>query len=690
MKGSSQYAWLLFAVSSNCIADGLTLSPMDVTGEVLEESIGIPSFEDAKLKLDSIPGGVALISNDEFLQGSVSGIQDVLSLTPGVFVKSRFGNSETRLSIRGSGLTQTFGARGVRVLRDGLPVTDASGFTNPELLDPLTAKYVEVYKGANALSYGAATLGGAVNMVSLTGYDIDGFELRQVFGGNDYLQTQLKGGQVFEGGWDVFASVSTLFQSGFREQSREEVARGFVNLGYKHNNTAETRIMLTLHDNDLELPGSLTFAQLEDNPNQSNANFEKHETERNLERQRIDLQHTQILKDGSQLKYGLFYEYKQLDHPLPFLIIDSSSHDYGVSFSHELTADLGVPNHIRWGALASSGTSDGQRFNVNFAQGGGTSNKGALRSNTDDDATTVEVFVHDQIEVTEQVDVALGLQGVYAKRLTQENFINPATTDTNVKEDYYGLSPKVGLIWKPSEHWQLFTNLSRSYEPPTNIELESALNSAALEAQKSTTFEVGTRGQKSIFAWDLSVYYADIDDEILFQERPPIPSGQFDTDNADKTVHKGIELGLSADVPLGIFGKDQLSIKSVYTYSDFSFKNDDSFGDNSLPGIPTHFGTLKLTYEHPSGYYFGPTMEWSSDYFIDFANTFEAKNYDIYGFEFGYKNEGGFSWFVEARNLENDEYISNTGIVANANGQDQGVFNPGLTRTVFVGFTVPF
>ena len=38
-----------------------------------------------------------------------------------------------------------------------------------ERLEPLAARYVEVYRGPNALQYGAATLGGAINFVSPTG-----------------------------------------------------------------------------------------------------------------------------------------------------------------------------------------------------------------------------------------------------------------------------------------------------------------------------------------------------------------------------------------------------------------------------------------------------------------------------------------------------------------------------------------
>ena len=45
----------------------------------------------------------------------------------------------------------------------------------------------------------------------------------------------------------------------------------------------------------------------------------------------------------------------------------------------------------------------------------------------------------------------------------------------------------------------------------------------------------------------------------------------------------------------------------------------------------------------------------------------------------------GLGFFVEGRNLSDKTYISTTGVVANARGQDAALFMPGDGRSLYVG-----
>lgn len=95
----------------------------------------------------------------------------MLDFAPGVLIQSRFGAEEARLSIRGSGIQRTFHGRGLWLMQDGMPLNLADGGFDMQAVEPLSANHIEVYRGANALQvYGAATLGGAINFISNTGY----------------------------------------------------------------------------------------------------------------------------------------------------------------------------------------------------------------------------------------------------------------------------------------------------------------------------------------------------------------------------------------------------------------------------------------------------------------------------------------------------------------------------------------
>ena len=107
---------------------------------------------------------------------------------PGVFVQPRFGADEARISIRGSGIQRTFHGRGIVLLQDGVPLNLADGSFDMQAVEPLGLQYIEVFRGANALQYGATTLGGAINFVANTGFTPDLLRLRGELGSFGYYK----------------------------------------------------------------------------------------------------------------------------------------------------------------------------------------------------------------------------------------------------------------------------------------------------------------------------------------------------------------------------------------------------------------------------------------------------------------------------------------------------------------------
>ena len=144
------------------------------TGNSLETppggSLTVPATAQARALIERTPGGVALVPDTAFKSGPANTIKDVLGWVPGVIAQTRWG-PDGRVSIRGSGLTRNYGNRGINVFTDGIPINTADGLFDLFEIDPTAYRYVEVYKGANALRFGANSLGGAINFVTPTGYD---------------------------------------------------------------------------------------------------------------------------------------------------------------------------------------------------------------------------------------------------------------------------------------------------------------------------------------------------------------------------------------------------------------------------------------------------------------------------------------------------------------------------------------
>lgn len=116
-----------------------------------------------------IPGAVDTVDADTFHERSVGNTADALRYVPGVWTESTTGGDAVFISSRGSNLDATdYDSNGVRLFQDGLPVSTADGNNHNRFIDPLSARFITVARGANALTYGASTLGGAIDFTSTT------------------------------------------------------------------------------------------------------------------------------------------------------------------------------------------------------------------------------------------------------------------------------------------------------------------------------------------------------------------------------------------------------------------------------------------------------------------------------------------------------------------------------------------
>jgi len=119
--------------------------------------------------------------------------------------------------------------------------------------------------------------------------------------------------------------------------------------------------------------------------------------------------------------------------------------------------------------------------------------------------------------------------------------------------------------------------------------------------------------------------------------------------------------------------------------NDFRFRGDATYGDNQLPGVPRCTARGELGYRLPGGTRLAINLEGANGYPIDFANSFHARSYAIWGLRAGGPVVKGVSWFVDGRNLADRHYAATTGVVRTANGTDIAQFMPGDGRSVYAG-----
>lgn len=662
------------------------LPKVTVTGAVEKPAASLTnlSVEEAQAKLERVPGGTSLIEGKRIKEGAAFTVNDALAYAPGVYVGDSMGgvNGGSRISVRGSDIASSISPiKGIKLLRNGMPFTNANGMSDTESLNLYPIQHIEVYRGANALEYGASTLGGAINFVTPTGYTADPLKVGMTLGTNGYVNPAVSGGGVLGGGWDAYGSFSYVNFNGNLRSTDQELFYGYGNLGYRWNETNETRLHVDIQDHDFHQSFGLTKKQLEENPHQTTSN--RNDPPSGFPVHRVDLQHTVKLDGGDRLDFGAYYFNKEFSFNFQdFGFFHDLWQDAGFSWRHQINGELwGMKNRVVWGGLTQWMWINDEEMEPVGGQ------PGFLRFNERDDWNNVEAYVEDQLDLTDTLTLVAGAQVAYRQASFEHKVPAVAPGEPSQgDQDFFGFNPKVGLIWQATPSFQLYGNVSRSFEPPPLSDLRNVFQTPRLVEQTGTTVEIGTRGQWDGVKWDLAFYHAWMEDELLVVPIPPTFTN-FSTTNASNTHHTGIELGLESALPLRLFNTDdQLRLRGSYTWSRFQFRDDPNLGDNRLPGIPEHNARFEALYQHPSGFYAGPNVTAVSSNWVDFTNTLDAKPYALLGARVGWDDGKHWKVFVDGRNLTNEHYAASVFVMGDAKGQDRAQFNPGATRMVFGGF----
>jgi iron complex outermembrane receptor protein len=156
------------AQTANTSNNSAEAEAVTVTGEATGSLTSASPEESAKQKT-AVPGTFTVKTTDDMELGRASNFEDLLRRTPGVFLQSENGAEASKISIRGSGITSEDELLGVMFLLDGLNFNQGDGETILEDFDVASLSYAEVFQGADAFKYGALALGGAINLVPLTG-----------------------------------------------------------------------------------------------------------------------------------------------------------------------------------------------------------------------------------------------------------------------------------------------------------------------------------------------------------------------------------------------------------------------------------------------------------------------------------------------------------------------------------------
>ncbi len=669
----------------------LRLEAVSVTAPA--RALSTPGLAEDLWERSLTPGGVTVVEGTILGSRNVSSVADMLRYVPGLWVDSTNGDDGVFISSRGSNLDATgFDRNGIKMLQDGLPVTTADGNNHNRIIDPLSTRRAIFARGANGMKYGASTLGGAVDFISPTAHDVPGARLLVNGGSHGQLQGRATVARVFDHGLDGLVTVEGKERDGFRDHNHQQRLGLYANAGWRISEAWDTRFYATYVDNEQELPGSLSRAQLRADRDQARPAALGGDFQLDVETRRIANRTTWVMDARRRLDLGFSMEEQSLFHPIvdkvtvpgvgvvfDGLLIDTDHRD--VAFMARYRHQAG-DHALLFGLNYAEGRVDGEHF------GNDGGRRDGLSTLIDQDASQLEAYAMDRWGLADAWTLVAALQVVRASREIDNTTVATGVV-RNPEEDYVAVNPRLGVIHHPAPDIEVFANLSRLYEPPTNFELDDDVRGGdeALDAMHGVVLEVGSRGTRALarrgtWSWDLALYYARVRDEILSVE-DPFQTGTSLATNVDRTVHAGLELALEADLALDEGGRHRLAPRLSATVNRFSFDDDPVYDDNDLPAAPEYVVRGELLYRHRNGLYGGPTFDVVGDRYADFANRFKVDDYAIMGLLAGWEGKG-FRASVEVENLFDEDYIATHGVRERA-AADAEILNPGAPRSVFVG-----
>lgn len=637
--------------------------------------------EESRQRLQEVPGGASLVDSKELARGRNTTLGDVLAHQPGVFVQSVGGNDAAVISIRGSGRLSSPGyfREGIKFLYDGLALTGTGG-TTYEFLNAIGVDHTEILRGGNAFDYGALAIGGAVNFVTHTGYTAPGQRLRYETGSWGLQKAQYSYGGA-RGGWDYYVNLDKYRSDGY-QHTLSKSSGALFNLGYRFSDKLDGRFLLRYRDEFHEDPAPLTLNEIKHDASQGGPEAGNGLSGRRRGSVWSGAKLTYSFDDGGLLEGGLaFYKYPHANNK------DSREVNPGFWNWHDLNASLRYSRIDDWGGhesrsslsftstqhlLGEVRTRDAKDRRV-------TVNRKSFRGSADRTFT-----LGNDLQLVNRLWLTSGLSADYVKRNVRILYSN--RTDQRQRIDYgnWSLAPRIGVRYELTPELQLFSNFTRSIDPPLDWRYASPTDLIVpLVEQKANTFELGIKGQFGVNEGSLALYRSWLRDELLtvVDEAETQRQGAIVTATANspsKTLHQGVELGLDTKLwEGGSVGK--VSLRQDYTYNDFRYRGDPTLGHNRLPGAPEHVYQAQLEYAHPRGFYAGINAQAQSRTPVDYSNTLYAPSYVIWGAKLGFQPPNkAFDLYLDLRNLTDKNYAATLSSVYDAAGSRD-------TRSLYAG-----
>ncbi|MEM1256679.1 MAG: TonB-dependent receptor [Cyanobacteria bacterium P01_H01_bin.21] len=275
------------------------------------------------------------------------------------------------------------------------------------------------------------------------------------------------------------------------------------------------------------------------------------------------------------------------------------------------------------------------------------------------------IYLQDQITLLDNLKLLAGVRYDTVEQETVRNptFFNPNTSESTINDDAF--TPRVGLVYQPSEEISLYGSYSTSFVPNSATTVDGEI----IEPQRGEQFEIGIKTEllEGTLIGNLALFHIT---------KQNVPTTDPDNFRASLPTGEQRSQGIELDIAGEIFPGWNIIANYAYTDADITSDNRGNEG-NRLTGVPEHNFNLWNTYDIQAGPLEGLGLGLGVNYvgerFGDDANTFTADGYFLTNAAISYKRD---NWraALNIRNLFDVDYIESAG----------------RTRTIGIGPGEPF
>lgn len=654
------------------------------------------------------PYPVSVVSGSLLRRSTLSTfIEEAVRAVPGVQIQNRFNLAQgERIAVRGFGPRAQFGVRGVRILVDGIPATLPDGQTTLDHLDLAGLGRVEALRGPNATLYGNAA-GGVLHFRTLDPATQPAtVGVRWTGGTLGTSRGPAGGAETSHSMWALEAratgtagnvgyrlGVTRTDFDGFRRNpladdgstygsGKRTNANATVSLPLGNGNL---RIVANAVDLDAENPGSLSDSLLAVGDREAYRFNVISQTGKDMQQGQLGVSWDGSLGSTSTSFAGWGIG-RDLYNPIPGRIVDLGRTAGGARALFQGDFPLGGAGSFSWGAGLEAEVQKDDR--LNYENNGG--NQGPVELDQDERVLGSGVFVQGRLDADDMISVLVGGRYDRVNFEVTDNYLVGGDPDDSGERTMSAFSPSMGVVIAPSNTFELYGSLGRSFETPTTTELANRPTGAGgfnpdLEPQTGVTIEGGARATffESLRV-EASLFRTKLNNQLVPFEVPSDP-GRTYFRNAGESKHTGWEA--SADWVL----VPGLSTRIAYTRVDAVFTaftvDGTNYAGNSIPGLAPNRVDGLLGFER--GLFFADARAiWQDDIPVNDANTATSPSYVVVDVNVGLRQArvGRFSMepFVGVANLFDENYVAS--VIPNAFGGR--FFEPGPPRTLRFGVGV--